>query len=296
MPDASLRAMDMRLIDDLFEMGSGYVLDFSDRTFGEFFQQELAIDIDHPRFRAEGTSKAKRLRYLLKISDPSTRVRILNTLWEYRGFSQRRRRVEESIPDAQAEFNLLVERIEGRRTGDRPKAQPPSSGRPAPVNNPQVLTDLKGRLLRLTEMAPQPRGFEFERFLKTLFDANGLGARASFRLTGEQIDGSFELAGETYLLEAKWTDAAVGAADLRAFNGKAEEKAAWTRGLFVSNSGFTEDGLIAFGRGKRVVCMDGLDLYEVLDRGLSLADALGRKIRRAAESGQPFVRIRDLYP
>jgi uncharacterized protein YjbI with pentapeptide repeats len=28
--------------------------------------------------------------------------------------------------------------------------------------------------------------------------------RGSFRLIGEQIDGSFHLEGETYLLEAKW--------------------------------------------------------------------------------------------
>jgi len=83
---------------------------------------------------------------------------------------------------------------------------------------------------------------------------------------------------------------------LRSFNAKLEDKAAWTRGLFVSNSGFTDDGLEAFGRGKRVVCMDGLDLYETLDRRLSLEDVIAGKVRRAAESGQPFVRVRDLYP
>jgi len=42
--------------------------------------------------------------------------------------------------------------------------------------------------------------------------------------------------------------------------------------------------------------MDGLDLYETLDRLLSLEDVIARKVRRAAESGQPFVRVRDLYP
>lgn len=35
-----------------------------------------------------------------------------------------------------------------------------------------------------------------------------------------------------------------------------------TRGPFVSTSGFTDDGLEAFGSGKRVVCMDGLDDHE----------------------------------
>jgi restriction endonuclease Mrr len=131
--------------------------------------------------------------------------------------------------------------------------------------------------------------------LKDLFDSYGLMARASFRLVGEQIDGSFLLNEETYLLEAKWTAGQVGAAELRSFNAKVEEKAAWSRGLFVSESGFSQDGLMAFGRGKRVVCMDGLDIYEMLDRSIQFSDVVSRKVRRAAESGSPFVRVRDLY-
>jgi len=128
-----------------------------------------------------------------------------------------------------------------------------------------------------------------------LFDTYGLEAREAFRLRGEQIDGSFHLSNETYLLEAKWQNSACGVADLHAFHGKIEQRAPWARGLFVSNSGFTEDGLFAFGRGKRVVCMDGLDLYEVLDRGLALERALTAKVRYAAETGLPFARVRDLF-
>ncbi|GKS90964.1 hypothetical protein [Acidovorax sp. SUPP2539] len=73
------------------------------------------------------------------------------------------------------------------------------------------------------------------------------------------------------------------------------QKTAWARGLFVSNSGFTEDGLAAFGRGKRVVCMDGVDLFDALDRELPPNLAIDRKVRRAAETGVPFERIRDLF-
>lgn len=293
MPAEPIRAIDMQLIDDLFGMNSGYVLDFSDRTFSDFFK-ELGVDIDDGRFRVEGASKAKRLRYFLKISGSATRTRALKALWEYRAFQRRRTRTPEPFPDAEAEFKRLIERLENKPVSRPGTASTSGSGNVAA--DPAANRRLKAKLLELTGLAPQPRGYEFERFLKNLFDANGLGGRASFRLIGEQIDGSFELSGETYLLEAKWTDAQVGASDLRAFNGKLEDKAAWTRGLFLSNSGFTEDGLVAFGRGKRVVCMDGLDLYEILDRDLSFPDALARKVRRAAESGQPFVRVRDLYP
>ena len=60
-----------------------------------------------------------------------------------------------------------------------------------------------------------------------------MDAHPARHLSGEQIDGSFELAGETYLLEAEWTTAMVGVADLRAFNAKVEDQASWSRGLFV---------------------------------------------------------------
>jgi hypothetical protein len=79
-----IRSIDMRLIDDLFEMGGGYVLNFSNKTFAEFFDEELGINIDDPRYDSEGTSKAKRLRFFLKTCDPKVRIKTLLALWEYR--------------------------------------------------------------------------------------------------------------------------------------------------------------------------------------------------------------------
>ena len=121
-----------------------------------------------------------------------------------------------------------------------------------------------------------------------------LGGLAAVLAAG--VGASFLLQGETYLVEAKWQSAPTGGNDLHAFHGKLEQKAAWARGLFVSNSGFTEDGLVSFGRAKRVICMDGLDLYEALDRGLPLNHVIASKVRRAAETGEAFVRVRDLFP
>ena len=56
------------------------------------------------------------------------------------------------------------------------------------------------------------------------------------------------------------------------FREKVESKAAWSRGLFVSYSGFTQDGLTAFSRGRSTnfIGMDGRDLYFILDGQLSL--------------------------
>ena len=43
-----IRTMDMLVIDNVFGMGDGYVLDFSNHTFSQFFAEELGVDIDQP--------------------------------------------------------------------------------------------------------------------------------------------------------------------------------------------------------------------------------------------------------
>ncbi len=70
----NFRSIDMLIIDDLFEMESGYVLNFSNRTFAQFFAEELNVDIDDPIFCKHGTSKAKRLRCFLQTVDQGTAV------------------------------------------------------------------------------------------------------------------------------------------------------------------------------------------------------------------------------
>jgi len=285
----NIRTSDMRLVDDLFEMGGGYVLDFSDRTMALFFIEELNVDIDDPIYREQGTSKAKRLRCYLSKVDLATAIKTLKALWDYREVTRRDRRREEWVENAEGRFLSLLNRMQGKPentfTGQPPK--------PA-FDRPKILA-LKQGLLALSGLGPQARGYAFEGWLRELFNVYGLEAREPFRIRGEQIDGSFMLQGETYLVEAKWQSAQTGAADLHAFHGKLEQKAAWARGLFVSNSGFTDDGLAAFGRGKRVICMDGFDLFETLDRELPFNHVLERKVRRAAETGLPFARVRDLF-
>lgn len=60
MPDIS--SIERRKLERLFRMSGGYVLDFSDRTFSEFFEEHTRRDIDAAIYRERGTSKANRLR------------------------------------------------------------------------------------------------------------------------------------------------------------------------------------------------------------------------------------------
>ncbi|MGO9172204.1 MAG: restriction endonuclease [Rhodomicrobium sp.] len=281
----------MMFLDDLFEMGGGYVLNFSDRTFTTFFAEELNIDIDLPIYARNGGSKGKRLRCFFQTVDKPTLVRTLHALWEYREALRTRSGQVEKFQNARERLLELINRLEGRAANARP-AEPA----PEPAFDRQRINQLKGELLAISGLAPQARGYAFEKFLKDLLNAYGLEAQEPFRLRGEQIDGSFQFGNETYLVEAKWQGQPTGAADLHTFHGKIDQKAAWTRGLFVSNSGFTEVGLAAFGKAKRIICMDGFDLYETLNLEIPLNHVLDRKVRRAAETGLPFIRVRDLFP
>lgn len=177
---------------------------------------------------------------------------------------------------------------------ERGKAEPVAA--PAQLLSDERAVELAARLIEISQLDPQQGGRRFEGFLGELFESFGLAPRGDFRLVGEQIDGSFKLNGQTYLVEAKWHGPPIGFADLMTFSGKVAGKASWARGLLVSNSGFTADGLEAFSRGRQtnLICADGLDLYEVLSRQVSLIEVLEAKARRAAETNRAYVPVRDL--
>ena len=161
---------------------------------------------------------------------------------------------------------------------------------------PAIIQALSNRLIEITKFSPQSRGFEFERFLNSVFGAFGMTPSAPFRLRGEQIDGSFEHASNTYLLEAKWEADKIGQADLLTFKGKVDGKSTWSRGLFLAVNGFSEDGLSAFSMGKstNIICMDGYDLHLILGGAVSLGKAISAKTRKAAETNRAFVSLREL--
>lgn len=266
-------------------MSSGYVLHFSNRTFEEFFRDVVGIEIYNSRFDYGSGSKANRMRAFWDIATDDQLCLLLNGLIEGWDIYS-----EESISQSARELLVrIINRLKGI-TNPEVKQEKKSTSL-----SDDVSRKLSDRLIQVSEQIPLKRGYDFESFLKELFNAYGLSARASFRLTGEQIDGSFEMHNETYLLEAKWQNAQTGAADLHIFEGKLCQKASWSRGLFVSHSGFTPDGLQALGRGKRLICMDGFDLYEMLRLKLSFIDVMDAKVRRAAETGCPFVPLRDLF-
>ena len=58
---SSLNDVEKRYFERLLGMQSGYVLDYSDPTFGEFFKRHR-VNIHGPQYQTYGTSKAKKMR------------------------------------------------------------------------------------------------------------------------------------------------------------------------------------------------------------------------------------------
>jgi hypothetical protein len=59
---SDLTGKELRAFERLLEMEGGYVSNFSDRTFANFFIDVANVTIDHAKYLTGGTSKAKRLR------------------------------------------------------------------------------------------------------------------------------------------------------------------------------------------------------------------------------------------
>ena len=58
---SSLTDIEKRYLEKLLRMGGGYVLDYTDATYGEFFNRHR-IDIHGQKYQTYGTSKAKKMR------------------------------------------------------------------------------------------------------------------------------------------------------------------------------------------------------------------------------------------
>jgi len=157
---------------------------------------------------------------------------------------------------------------------------------------------LKNRLYSLWGQSNrQQAGLDLEKLLNELFNLYELNARSPFRVTGEQIDGSFELDNEIYLVEAKWESEKISESPLLVFRGKVEGKSSVTRGVFISLSGYTDSALTAITQGKQpnFFLLDGYDLTLVLEGQIALNAILRAKLRYLAEEGKVFVSAKECF-
>ncbi len=100
-----------------FPQGFGYVLDFSDRTIAEFFEDEFQIDIDEQKYSANGTSKRNRLTTFIEIEGAYITAKVLRALWDRReGLVRRIGGVvnENEEAETKRQFLDIIADVEGR--------------------------------------------------------------------------------------------------------------------------------------------------------------------------------------
>ncbi len=280
---ANLDFIEKEYFKQLFEkiQGAGYVLDFSNRTFQEFVYSIMQIDI---YAKYPGLSKG---RLLNKIIDDYDNVTVGKLLLELLRYMQAKSLIADGDEETFRKCAETGNRLIAKSMAVKSTIQKTPTVKPikSVVDYDKYLNEVK----KLTDFpdTPQARGFAFEKYLRDLFEIYGLGPRGSFKLIGEQIDGSFILHNEIYLLEAKWTIKKIDKADLVIFNEKVSSKSGFTRGLYISFAGYTDEALATFSSGRTVniVLMTVQELAIALTRQFDLTDVLWRKVRALAEEG-----------
>jgi hypothetical protein len=280
---SDLTNAEKRKFEQLLDMSSGYVLDFTNRTFAEFVTDSTGRNIYDSRYDNASGSKAHRLRMFWQKEDNRVVGKLMSDILDYLG---------ESGPRVEI-CRLIVQRLLGQIGHS-------TAPTPAHQQSPQVsrvLAQLKDEFVQLTKEKDRNKaGLSFEPFLNRLFEIFQLKPRLPFRIVGEQIDGSFELDGQIYLLELKWENHPLPEETLLAFRGKIEGKSAFTRGVFVAVNGISVQARDAITRGKQpsFFVIDGYDLMMILNEAMSLHEFLRCRVRLLAEEGRVCVPFSEL--
>lgn len=81
---SDLSSKEKIILEKFLCMGSGYVLDFSNRTFEEFVRDNTGYEIYDEKYSIEGDSKGKRLRSFWKIESNYVVGILINAFIDYR--------------------------------------------------------------------------------------------------------------------------------------------------------------------------------------------------------------------
>lgn len=160
------------------------------------------------------------------------------------------------------------------------------------------LNELHSAFIELSQSDDrQASGYGLEDLLKELYALFELRYRKSYRADGEQIDGFFTFGGFDYLVEARWRTNQPPLKDLLSFKGKVDRKIESTRGLVVSIPGFDPEVVRRLKEAgpANLVLFDGYDLNLILEGRVSLIDALQAKIEKAAQEGNIYFSLAELF-
>lgn len=281
---ANLTFNEKRLVEVVFGMDGGYVLDFSNREFGEFMKDVVQYDIYE---KYPGLSKAKMLRGFLKEESNAYVGKAIILLINYMNDNAL---VREDIIDKSDKLYEIGKRLLGKSTNSK-------RSKPKKPAKPIVDYDrLKDSLLDIEKLpSPQAKGYEFEKYLNNLFEAFELEPHASYRTEHDQIDGSFNFDGNTILIEAKYKSKEIPKDDLILFENKLKSKSHFTKGLFITYSRVASKALDYFqDSGSRMVVLTVDELFLMCQNKIPLTTLLRSKFRLLDDRGMIFKHLLEL--
>ncbi|SRR5713226_4855800 len=277
---SNLTNVEKRKFEQLLGMETGYVLDFTNRTFAEFVSDSTGYDIYDSRYDYASGSKANRLRAFWQKEDNAVVGKLMEEMLDYKGGNGPLDEV----------CRLIVARLLKNGSPISPALANSQTKQPSTEDHrrSQALRQLKEEFLQLAVDSDRTAaGLALEKLLNRLFEVFELKPRQPFRIAGEQIDGSFQMDGQVYLLESKWESHPLPEADLLVFRGKIEGKSTFTRGVFIALNDISVCARDAITRGKApsFFVINGHDLLMILSEKISLTDFLQKRVRLLAEEG-----------
>ena len=284
---SNLSNLEKRKFEQLLGMGGGYVLDFSNSSFAEFVMDSAGANIYDSRYEYGSGSKANRLRAFWRQEGDIVVGKLMDEMLDY---GEDKSSFTDKYQLLAVCRRIVVRLRQGSSVVD---AQTGSKH----LQRSEALNQLNEEFLRLAaENDRNKAGLALENLLTRLLGLFELKPRQGFRITGEQIDGSFELDGDIYLLEAKWEKSALPEADLLVFRGKIEGKSTFTRGVFIALNDVTSQARDAITRGKApsFFVVNGHDLIMILSGAMTLVDFLRARRRLLAEEGRVCVPFSEL--
>lgn len=255
------------------------------------YKRQIASDLVDHLVRGE----EKHLGDLTKLCYELCSITTFTHLEQLEGGSQKAQRAKAAI----AQLKSLVDphqEVQKERDEFKERQKQAQDKLKASAAVRQKLEDINRRYIALV-ISPnaQGRGFELEKIMYDIFELFDLDPKASFRNTGEQIDGAFTLEGTDYLFEAKWQQEPINGADLDKFAGKIRRKLENTLGAFLSINGFSPDGVqLHSGTGSAMILLDGADLMAVLEERIDFVSLLLRKKRHAARTGSIYINVNQI--
>jgi hypothetical protein len=294
---ANLTYVDKLQLEKLFGMGSGYVLNFSDRTFQEFVVDCVGIDMYAPGMDAGGSSKAKRLRYFWKTQPNQAAGKLLVALCDY--YQVTESQTDESLL---SQCRGIAERLSSGQSVSASQSST-TPGVPVPGQNSRSVASIAAKsealLKQFDEMAysadAQRRGYLLEELLVRTFQLHQVDVVRSFKRNSgsEQIDAAFKLEGWHYLVECRWREKLADTRQVDGLRGQVQRSGKQTMGVFLAINGWSSHvpGNLKQNPDKSVLLMDGYDLRVVLEGRIGLRELLLAKLTHFNIEGEPFVSV-----